>query len=637
MTVVSGCRSQRVGSRASTPSERLADSVDSSSMVDEAVRATERELAGRTTQATNPVGPVEGQVSLGMADVIRYVPDPIELKKLILPRLQDLFDRAEKVETLDQLKTFQEHLRRTVKETDLQELQEIANLALDAETVDEFNDDFKAKLNDRLDELKHLIKQVRKISRELQKMLSLRECISRTVANNFLIRTDSFGPAISAMDILKAESAFDTVFFADSSFQKLNQPTASELLSGDSDRTTLTSGLRKLLPTGGAVSGTYNLTRLDTELQFATLNPSYTNNLTLELRQPLLRGAGVDFARSGIEVSKNNWRVAKYEFRKKVRDVLADVEKTYWRLGQARRALVVQRILVEQTRKTQKILEDRRAYDVVQAMVDRATALSESRQADYISFETRVRDLEDQLKTLMNDPDLSLGDDVEIMPTDFPTVTPLVLDQIAEVQAAVTNRSELHQARLNIENARINVMVTKNQALPKLDFVFRYTSNGLDSNPGRAFDGLSASNFLDYFVGLSFEYPLGNRGPRAEMTKARLQRDQALAALQQVIEGVILEVHVAVRNLQNAYNQVQPRKKSVEAAEANVESIQLRKERLSPEYLDVQLNAQATLADARRGLLAAMVEYRIALIDLERAKDTLLQYNNVTIEPARAE
>jgi hypothetical protein len=43
------------------------------------------------------------------------------------------------------------------------------------------------------------------------------------------------------------------------------------------------------------------------------------------------------------------------------------------------------------------------------------------------------------------------------------------------------------------------------------------------------------------------------------------------------------------------------------------------------------LNARQSLAGARRAMLGAMVEYNISIVDLERAKGSLLQYHNVAI------
>jgi outer membrane protein TolC len=556
-----GCQAQQAhfdtATEPSSPATTSAPPLDTSAIVAQAAQAVEAQLATTQPVTTTTTAPVSHQITVPQEELLRFIPDPIDVK------LKD-------------------------------------------------------------------------ITRSREVRLSLQECLNRTAASNFGIRTESYGPAISAMDILKAEAAFDAVYFADAAHDKINQPTSSELASGNNEQTNLATGIRKLLPTGGTISGAYNLTRLDTELQFATLNPSYTNNFAAELRQPLLRGLGLDVNRASIDVAKNNMRIAKHEFHKKLRDVLTDVERTYWRLVQARRDVVIQKDLVDQTKETQEILNARRGYDVTSAMIARATSLSAIRLADYEQVLSQVKNLEDQLKALMNDPELNQGNDIEIIPTDSPSVGPIILDSTTEVQAAMENRVELKQSKLNIDNTRINIAVAKNQALPRFDLTFRYTVNGLGSNAGQAFDQMTTSNFQDYHIGISFEYPIGNRAARAGEKKAVLQRDQAIAALKSLIENIILEVHTSVRNLQTAYKQVQPRKESVEAARENVESLDLRTVALNPSFLDVKLSAQETLAQARRGLLSALVDYRIAVVDLERAKDTLLKYDNVVIEPTQA-
>jgi outer membrane protein TolC len=487
---------------------------------------------------------------------------------------------------------------------------------------------------------------VKDIERPHQVRISLQDCVARTLANNFKIKTEGYGPAISATDILNAESVFDAVFFAESSWNKTDQPgivdTSSTSLTSyaesQGDERKLQAGLRKAMPTGAVLTVANNLTRVNnTTLDTYNIDPVYYDNLLVELRQPLLRGFGIDVNRSQIEGAKNNQKIAKYKYRRTVRDVLYDVEKAYWQLVQARRNVVIQKTLVQQTEETYKYLKQREDYDVYSVQITRVRALLGTRIAQYIQIKNSVKDAEDQLKALLNDPELNLGEDIEIIPTDFPTLGPLVLDRVSEVQAAMECRSELQEAKLQIENARINVAVMKNKALPKFDMTFRYTTNGLSDNPGNAFDEMSTSDYQDYYIGLSFEYPIGNRGPRAEMKKAILQRDQAIAGLKQVIENVILEVDVAVRNLQTAYYQVPPSTEAVQAAQKNVEAIIARMTKLSPEYLDVQLNAQSTMADARQALLSALVNYNIAIVQLERAKDTILNYDNISIQADSAE
>jgi len=474
---------------------------------------------------------------------------------------------------------------------------------------------------------------IKDIQRAKQIRLSLQECVALALANNYKIKTEGYGPAVSATDILKAEAAFDAMYFADAQYEKKNQPTPVNNQSSDSDTRTLTTGLQKRLSTGATVTGRYSLVRLNnTSLEQGNIDPQYTSNFLVELRQPLLRNFGVDVNRSQIEVNKNVQKQDQYKYREAVRDTLQDVERAYWRLVQARRNVVIQRHLVAQTEETLEALLKRTTYDVYQIQPTRVKALLGTRRAEYVQVKNAVGDAEDQLKALLNDPSLNLGEDVEIVPTDIPTLGPLVMDRISEVQAALECRSEIHRAKLSIENLRINVAVARNQALPQFDMVFQYGINGLSDNPDNSFDQMSTSNYQDYLVGLSLQYPIGNRAGQAAVRKALLQRDQGLAGLKQVIENVILEVDVAVRNLQTSYFQVPPSKEAVQAAEENLAAIVARKVKLSPEFLEVQLSAQETLANARRALLAALVNYNVSIVQLERAKDTLLRYNNVTVD-----
>jgi outer membrane protein TolC len=104
-----------------------------------------------------------------------------------------------------------------------------------------------------------------------------------------------------------------------------------------------------------------------------------------------------------------------------------------------------------------------------------------------------------------------------------------------------------------------------------------------------------------------------------------------MAALKQTFEQVILDVNLAVRRLETRYDQIDPALQSVEATEDQVASIEARAERKDFVTLNTQLNTEQSLAQARRDLLAALVDYGVAIIDLERAKGTILKYNRVEL------
>ena len=171
----------------------------------------------------------------------------------------------------------------------------------------------------------------------------------------------------------------------------------------------------------------------------------------------------------------------------------------------------------------------------------------------------------------------------------------------------------------------------KNFELPRLDATFRYEVDGLAGSADRAFDEMTGSNFISYFVGVEFELPIGNRGPRAFHQRARLQYLQAETALRDLFEQIILDVNESARGLHTTFDQIRPSFESVEARERQVDSLVARAERKDFNTLNNELSARQSLASSRRAMLNAIVEFNIAIIDLERSKGTLLRYNNVVI------
>jgi outer membrane protein TolC len=104
-----------------------------------------------------------------------------------------------------------------------------------------------------------------------------------------------------------------------------------------------------------------------------------------------------------------------------------------------------------------------------------------------------------------------------------------------------------------------------------------------------------------------------------------------VASLKSTFEKIILDVNLTVRKLDTAYDQILPSFEAAQAREREVDSIVARAERKDINTLTTELNARQSLAGARRAMLGAMVEYNISIVDLERAKGSLLQYHNVAI------
>ncbi len=482
--------------------------------------------------------------------------------------------------------------------------------------------------------LMRILNRVEAIRREVQVSLTLEEVINRTLGNSFAIEVERFNPAVEATRYSEAQAAFDAVFFTTVNFTKQDRPTASQLSTSDLKQIDMNIGIRKLLASGAQITSSYGLRRTETSFAFQTLNPEYFSNFALSLRQPLLRGYGLDYNLAVIRVRNNDHLVSGWVFRRKVRDLLRDVEEAYWRLLQTRRDIVITARLLADFEGIYDYLQARKGFDIMPVQLAATKASLAQTKADFIARKAAVFDAEDKLVALMNDSALDLAAGVEIIPTDIPSIEFVVADRLAEAQVALDHRPEIHEQKLTIANAKIQAGRAKIDELPKLDVTFSYTIDGLAGNADKSFDEATRHNFVDYFVGVDFELPIGNRGPRAARKRADLQYRQALAGLKSVIEQILQDVNVSVRALGTSYDQIAPSLEAAQSRQREVDSIVARAERKDFNTLNSELSSRQSLANARRAMLKAMVDYNIATIDLQRARGTLLEYNNVIIPGA---
>ncbi len=461
--------------------------------------------------------------------------------------------------------------------------------------------------------------------------LSLEAALRRALANNYAIDVQRFNPAVETTRVIEAEAAFDATFFANAIKNNIDRPTASALQANDVDLTSLAAGIRKALPTGATISASWELNRTKTTLSFQTINPEYVTGLVLDIRQPLLRNFGVDVTQSIIRLRKNDRRVSKYAFHRQVRDVLRQTEEAYWRLVQARADVVISARLLAQFEQILVFLQARRDFDVNAVQLSATQANLQQERTAFVRRLANVFDAEDQLIALMNSDDIDLADTIEIIPTDLPNLTRLVVDPLAEVQSGLEHRPEIHEQELRVASARIAVGQAKSAELPRFDLTFRTASTGLATNSAESFDNASTYNFVEYRIGVEIEMPIGNRGPRAVYRRSQLQHEQQVAALKQTFEEVILDINLAVRQVATTFDQIAPSFESAEARHREVDSIVARQERKDLNTLNSELAARRALAESRRAMLRAVVDYNIAVVNLERAKGTLLRYNNVVL------
>jgi outer membrane protein TolC len=227
---------------------------------------------------------------------------------------------------------------------------------------------------------------------------------------------------------------------------------------------------------------------------------------------------------------------------------------------------------------------------------------------------------------------LNLIDDLEIVPMTAPNTGAPELDQSELLKLALRNNPEIFRAELEVEVAEINVKVAKRQKMPRLDMFASTELKGLSDAQREAHDMVFDRDFIDYTVGVTLEYPLGNREKKAEFRLRKLKHSKARSNLQNVSDKVATLVKGRMRFAETAHKEIQVQKDAFNAARIHLQSledIEVAREKLTPEFLLAKIQAQASLADAQRAEVRAIVNYNIALTRLAQAIGKVLDMRSV--------
>jgi hypothetical protein len=300
---------------------------------------------------------------------------------------------------------------------------------------------------------------------------------------------------------------------------------------------------------------------------------------------------------------------------------------------QARRDFEVLQELLERTLETLTKVLGRQEIDATDVQIKQMEASAKSREAILLQAGRAVIDAQDVLLRLMADSQVSLLDDLEIIPDTAPALMTEELKQSEILGRAIKKNPVMQQARVAIAVAEINIRVAENQEMSRLDLIASSRLQGISHSQGLAQDNFNRGDYVSYAVGLSLEFPLGNRQREADLLRRRLERRKAVSTLQNLADQVAIQARKKIRLIKTNLAEMQIQADAAEAAGIQLQAIEDSepvRERLTPEFLLVKLQAQAALADSQRAQIKAVADFNISRAELAQTMGTVLELRQVS-------
>jgi outer membrane protein TolC len=480
--------------------------------------------------------------------------------------------------------------------------------------------------------------------------LTLEDAVKRALENNLDIAVERINQQTYDVSIASLQSVYSPTI--NSTLSTETQKTAAtSTISGatttgatiNTDTAIFGAGISQQVPwRGGSFSLNMNNLRRSTNSLNATFNPQYNGFLNAQYTQPLLRNFSIDSNRQQLLVTRIGQEISDIQLRQLITNTVADVRNAYWDYVFAVQSVETSRqslsLAEELLRNNQTKVEigTMAPIDVVQAQ----SQVAQQRQA-VVTAEGTMRTAEIALKRLIVS---GTGDPFwtsRIDPVDRPDFRPEPIDLPAATARALGNRTDVLQARKNLEANEITLDLLRNQTMPQADLIGRYQAFGVGGTryettgnsvnrvvtavvPGGYLDALETlfrQKLPTWSFQMNFSYPLGMSAAKASVARARIQQSQIEVQLRQLDLQVTSDISNAAVQVQNTAERVQAAQAARDLAQQQLDAENSKfGVGMSTNFQVVQ--AQRDLAAAQNNELQAILAYRRALVEFERVQQT---------------
>jgi outer membrane protein TolC len=195
---------------------------------------------------------------------------------------------------------------------------------------------------------------------------------------------------------------------------------------------------------------------------------------------------------------------------------------------------------------------------------------------------------------------------------------PLEMPEPKAIKLALANRLDLRTRIEQVQDAQRKVVVAADALGAVLDFAASGSAGG-SRGLGSASSDNARLNIPEgsYNLSLRLNLPWERTAERNVFRNSLIDLQQSVRAVQELEDGVKLDIRNALRTLQQARESYAIQTIAVMLARRRVESTNLFLQAGRAEVRDV-LEAQESLINAQNSLTAALVSYRVAELEIQR-------------------
>jgi outer membrane protein TolC len=394
---------------------------------------------------------------------------------------------------------------------------------------------------------------------------------------------------------------------------------------------------------GGSYQASLDGSRNTTSDPTDPFNTRLSSNFKFNFTQPLLRNFTLDQTRQQLLIGQKQQEIVDLQLTQQLTQTSRAVRNAYYDLVGAIGQLEVAQQSLALAKESLKNNEKRVEVGTIPPIdIVEAQAEVSRNEEGVIINEAQVKSLEDALRTLIMNPSQPDFWTTHLVPSEQPVLTSSAVDVDAAIRSALDKRTDLAQARRQMDQTDITMRFARNQKLPTVNAVVNYglagvagtrtlydttqgfpVPNGFAQRSfGDALRDIFGNEFKTWSVQLQVSYPLGTSAADAGLAQARVQREQEVTSLRALELQVTAQVRDAARQVDTSLKRVEATRNARKFSEQRYDAEQKR--------INVGLSTTFQLFQAQRDLSAAKLAELNSIIAYNRA---LVNFEAVQVVP----
>ena len=468
--------------------------------------------------------------------------------------------------------------------------------------------------------------------------MSLTDCFTEALKHNLNLQIEQTVPQISLYNLQSAYGGYDPQFVLGGSHSYNDSgayvQNGSIILPTIDNNNSFNSGFTGATPWGMNYNLGGNISEQHLQKSYSIFSTNFNSSsgaVGISATQPLLKNFWIDNNRLTIQIAKTQLKSSEQALRGQIITTVTAVENAYYELIYARESVNVQQeaLVLAQT----QLDQDKQRVQVGSLApldVQQDEAQVAQSRANLIAAENTLSIDQNTLKNLLTDH-YSQWHEVDIQPTATLAADRQLFDVQDSWNKGMTERPDLVQARLSVEQQGIELKYFRNQLFPEVDVVGSYGFNGNGDEYRNSFGQMNDGSRPFYSYGGQLTIPLSNTKARNNLKSGKATEKQLLLQLKQLEQNVMVQIDNAVKAAQSAWESVDATKSARIYAEAALDAEQ-KKYAVGKSTTFTVLQLQKNLTSARSDEIRALANYNQALANLAAAEGGTLQRHNLDVE-----